>query len=69
VKVIVHPAARGELAKAARFYEDQAAGLGLDFFREVERILRAIEDSPEIAPLFDSPYRRHLCRRFPFAVV
>lgn len=69
MRLVLHPAALDELVEAAGFYEAQAAGLGLDFLQEVERILRLLEDNPEIAPVFDAPYRRYLCRRFPFAVV
>ena len=69
MRLVLHPAALAELVEAAGFYEAQATGLGLDFFHEVERILRILEDDPEVASVFDPPYRRYLCRRFPFAVV
>jgi hypothetical protein len=65
VRLVLHPAALAELVEAAGFYEAQATGLGLDFFHEVERILRILEDDPEVASVFDPPYRRYLCRRFP----
>ncbi len=60
MRLVLHPAALDELVEAAGFYEAQAAGLGLDFLQEVERILRLLEDNPEIAPVFDAPYRRYL---------
>ncbi len=69
MRLVVHPAALAELVETAGFYEAQATGLGFDFFQEVERILRILEDNPEVASVFDPPYRRYLCRRFPFAVV
>jgi len=69
VRLVLHPAALAELVEAAGFYEVQASRLGLDFFQEVERILRILEDNPEVGPVFDAPYRRYMCRRFPFSVI
>jgi toxin ParE1/3/4 len=57
------------MAEAARFYEDRAPGLGRDFFDEVVAVMRAVVETPEAGTTQDPPYRRMLCRRFPFAVV
>ena len=51
MRLVLHPAALAEFVEAAGFYQAQATGLGLDFFREVERILRILEDNPEVATL------------------
>ena len=58
-----------ELAEAARFYEERAPGLGRDFFEEAEAVIRAVVENPEAGTIHESPYRRMLCRRFPFAIV
>jgi hypothetical protein len=41
-----HEAARAELLEAARFLEDERAGLGEQFMDAVEAALRSIVDSP-----------------------
>ena len=63
--VRLHPEALAEYTEAVEFYEDHAPGLGRDFFEEVQRVLRLVEENPGIG----SPYRRAYCRRFPFGLV
>ena len=58
VSPIIHPAALAELAEAVAFYEDRASGLGRDLLEEVERVLDIILENPEVAPVFEAPYRR-----------
>lgn len=67
--VRLHPEALAEYTEAVEFYENHAPGLGRDFFEEVQRVLRLVEENPGIGSPFDSPYRRAYCRRFPFGVV
>ena len=67
--VRLHPEAVAEYVEAISFYEGRAAGLGREFFDEVQRVLRVVGESPASGSPFSSPYRRILCRRFPFAVV
>ncbi|MCH7532352.1 MAG: type II toxin-antitoxin system RelE/ParE family toxin [Gemmatimonadetes bacterium] len=69
VEVIVHPAALAELTEASAFYEERAPGLGRDLFEEAVRVFQLIGENPSIAAEFEEPYRRYLCRRFPFSVV
>jgi len=69
VDLFVHPAALDEFVEASAFYEERAIGLGEDFFEEVLRVWTAIRENPELAPEFERPYRRYICRRFPFSVV
>jgi plasmid stabilization system protein ParE len=69
VVVRLHPEALAEYAEAIAFYEEQAPGLGREFFDEVQRVLRVIEEHPGMGSPFDDPYRRAYCRRFPFGVV
>ncbi len=67
--VQLHPEALAEYTEAVGFYEERAPGLGREFFDEVQRVLRVVEENPGLGSLFDGPYRRVLCRRFPFGVV
>ena len=67
--VRLHPEALAEYTEAVEFYEDHAPGLGRDFFEEVQRVLRLVEENPGIGSPFDGPYRRAYCRRFPFGLV
>ncbi|MCH7564105.1 MAG: type II toxin-antitoxin system RelE/ParE family toxin [Gemmatimonadetes bacterium] len=69
VSSIVHPAALAELAEPVSFYEERASGLGRDLLEEVERVLDLILENHEVAAIFEAPYRRYVCRRFPFSVV
>jgi plasmid stabilization system protein ParE len=67
--VRLHPEALAELGEAVAFYEERAPGLGREFFEEVNRVLRSVGESPAIGSPLAEPFRRLLCRRFPFAVV
>ena len=69
MSLTVHPEALAELVEAISFYESRAEGLGGDLFEEVRRVWEMIRENPEVAPEFDAPYRRYVCRRFPFSVV
>jgi plasmid stabilization system protein ParE len=69
VVVRLHPEALAEDAEVVGFYEEQATGLGREFFDEVQRVLGVIEDNPRLGSPFDDPFRRAYCRRFPFAVI
>jgi len=55
--------------EATAFYEERASDLGREFFEEVERVLKAVGETPAIGSPLAPPYRRVLCRRFPFAVI
>jgi plasmid stabilization system protein ParE len=69
VVVELHPEALAEDAEAVGFYEQHAPGLGREFFEEVQRVLRLIEENPGIGSPLDGRYRRAYCRRFPFGIV
>lgn len=60
--------AEADLAKAAAWYEEQRAGLGLEFTRAVRALLATIERDPLRYPLARREVRRALVRRFPYAV-
>lgn len=67
--VRIHPEAIAEFGEAIAFYEERAPGLGHDLFIEVERILTTVGENPSLGSPLDGPYRKALCRRFPFAVI
>ncbi len=50
--VIIHSEAREELDSAIAYYEEQKAGLGLDFLSEVEEALSKIQQNPNLGELY-----------------
>jgi plasmid stabilization system protein ParE len=60
--------AEADLADALLWYEEQAAGLGLQFLRAVEARFASIVRSPELYPVVFRGVRRALVRRFPYSV-
>jgi toxin ParE1/3/4 len=61
--------AQAELAEAARWYEDQAEGLGQEFLDEFELVMDWIMRFPEAWKRIGARHRRCLFRRFPYAVL
>jgi plasmid stabilization system protein ParE len=61
------------MAEAARWYEHQRVGLGLDFLSAVDVAVIRIEENPRIGSrvpgLGDEDIRRVFVRRFPYHVV
>ena len=68
-KVVFLPEAETEMLEAAKFYESQASGLGIDYISEVEHAVRAILESPTTWPIIEGELRRRLVRRFPFGIL
>ncbi len=64
-----HPEARIEFRDAAAFYAAARAGLGAEFSREIESVIRRICDAPTRWSFVEQDVRRSLTRRFPFAVL
>lgn len=58
-----------ELWQAVAYYEDKAAGLGLDFEAEINQCVQTISAAPERWTLRADGTRRCLIHRFPFLVV
>jgi toxin ParE1/3/4 len=63
------PAAQKDLRRAARFYEDEAAGLGHEFTTEIEHSLGLLRENPEIGAPLPRGARKLLVRRFPFLII
>lgn len=67
--VIIHSEAIEELDEAVAYYEDQKAGLGLDFLLEVEQALDKIQQNPNLGAVYKViGIRRYVIQRFPFLV-
>lgn len=61
--------AENEMLEAAKYYEDQAPDLGMDYLSEVEHAVRTIEEAPATWPVIEGELRRRLIRRFPFGIL
>ena len=67
--VIIHSEAREELDSAIAYYQEQKAGLGLDFLSEVEQALGKIQQNPNLGESYKvSELRRYVIQRFPFLI-
>lgn len=64
----VLPAER-EMLDAARFYAQQAPGLGADFLNKIESAVCDIGEHPERWPVLRFDIRRRLVHRFPYALL
>ena len=63
------PDAEEEMFEAAKYYQSQTTGLGIDYLSEVERAITSIAQSPLTWPKVEGELRRHLVRRFPFGIL
>jgi len=64
-----HPEAEADLLAAARYYEEQAQNLGLDFLDAVEATCDRILEFPDIGREFGDLLRRVLVPSFPFGLI
>ena len=51
MRIRYHRHARAEVAKAARYFEDHAEGLGERFAAEIDRVVLDIADLPILWPI------------------
>jgi toxin ParE1/3/4 len=58
-----------EMLDAARFYEEQASGLGADFLDAIDAAVRGLQEHPERWPVVGLGIRRRLVARFPYALL
>ena len=61
--------ARAELEDAAHYYERERAGLGGEFFAEIDAALAFIARFPEACPPCAHDCRRKKVHRFPYLLV
>ena len=64
-----HPEAEEEFISAARFYEDQTAGLGLDFIRTIQGTYERLLASPRSGTPLGRRLRRVLVPKFPYGLL
>lgn len=65
-----HPEAEAEMFAAARFYQEQANGLGVRFLESVQAVLRHVFNFPKSARVVQGrSIRASVARTFPYSVV
>ena len=67
-RLVAEPGADLDVAAAWQWYEDEQAGLGLEFLDELRATYDRIADGPFKYQDLRSGTRRALLRRFPYAV-
>lgn len=67
-QIVFRHQARSELDKAGDWYERELAGLGLEFFAEINRLLQHIANNPEQFPVLYRGTRKAVARRFPYCI-
>jgi plasmid stabilization system protein ParE len=68
-RVEFHPEAQNEFVLAARFYENQRQGLGLDFTLTIQRTYERLLESPASGAPFGRRLRRVLVPKFPYGLL
>lgn len=68
-EVIWHPEARHELIEAARYYDDEAPGLGSLFLDGVERVVELVQRHPAAGHEIVAGHRKLLVARFPYGLI
>jgi hypothetical protein len=63
-----HPAVRGEIDQAYKWYEARQTGLGDDFLAEVDALLGKIAANPALYGFVEGDIRTGQTRRFPYVV-
>jgi len=66
--------AEAELLEAIHWYDDREEGLGVDFFQQTLKTIRAIGKEPRRFPVYEGitlqrKLRRALVDRFPYVVI
>jgi plasmid stabilization system protein ParE len=67
--VVLLRGAQADLPRAARFYEEETAGLGANFLVEAGRPFALLEENPEIGAPLPRGARKLLLHRFPYLVI
>ena len=74
MRVDLHPEARAEVRAAALWYEERRPGWGERFVERVDEVLRRLEDTPTIYPIWPGTdaapvsIRKALVEQFPYLV-
>lgn len=67
-QVIFRRQAQREFDKAGDWYEQERAGLGLEFLAEIECLIKRIAHNPEQFPILYRDVRKAVAQRFPYCV-
>jgi plasmid stabilization system protein ParE len=67
--VIFHPLAEQELTEAATYYEEQKAGLSLEYLEAVEQAVNCLMYYPEIGAKIRGCIRRLVLPKFPYSLL
>lgn len=68
MKIEFLPEADDEFREAARYYEREAAGVGVAFVVAVHRATDEVAQAPLAAPVIRSDIRRKVLRNFPYSL-
>jgi toxin ParE1/3/4 len=68
LRVVYRRAAQEEFQDAAVWYEQQRAGLGEEFLREIEIAVETAAGSPKRYQIVFGDVRRTMARRFPYCI-
>jgi plasmid stabilization system protein ParE len=66
--IVLRAAAQDEADQAARWYEGQRPGLGVDFVAELQRVFAVISSHPDRYPVAAGDTREAPLSRFPYCV-
>jgi plasmid stabilization system protein ParE len=69
MKVSFHPAARSEVLRHRKWYEDRSPSAASGFEREVDRAISRIMEAPERYPLTRRGRRRFVMLEYPFDLI
>ena len=67
-RLVLRPEAESDIAEAADRYDQQSAGLSLQFRAALDNTFAVIEENPRLHAHVYRNLRRTLVRRFPFGI-
>jgi plasmid stabilization system protein ParE len=68
IDIVIEPQASLDIEEAARWYENQLIGLGVEFVLEVDCTIEKIQNNPKLYLQSYRTARRALLHRFPYAI-
>ena len=58
-----------EMTEASVFYEAATFGLGADFLAEIQQVINALREHPQLGQSIGTGLRRAVLHRFPFSLI
>ena len=68
-ELVIRPEADADITEAYEWYEDQVAGLGLEFLEAVDACLRIVRRHPRMYQVVHKSVRRAPLLRFPYGLL